>query len=89
MGPVGRKSRRAQVLPSLAVNSAPDLSRAVRVQSTENDPEPYVCVCISGQALDQATSTARLKSGADNLRDVAYPRRAEIFAPPRQGLHAS
>jgi hypothetical protein len=65
--------------PPLAVSSAPDLSRAVRVASTEDYPNRR---CISGKALDQAIRTAGSNPARSHPWRWLCPGRAEIFALP-------
>ena len=79
---MGPKSRRAHPFATPNHDSAPDLSRAVRVAFTQNRPEPTVRMA---NTVGKATSTARLKPGAIHPKQIAAPSTRRVFTPPVLG----
>ncbi len=79
---VGRKSRRVEDVPPAQSDVAPDLSRAVDVALAEDYPNPALWF---RRIADEATPTARLKSGAVCRRVLAVPSARRDFRPTSAG----
>jgi hypothetical protein len=83
LGAVGRKTRRAGRVANSLDLYAPVLSRGVRMPAMENSHEPtrWRLGCSGGSG----TPTARLKTGAKTLEQLATSSACRVLRPTDQG----